>query len=100
MKFNLPNDSLENSEEIYEYNNKKNSMQSSHIRVSAHKKSVKNINLRIKQNGTACVSANPQIPVSFIDEFVKSKSRETALPEEVSVKMKELLTKYNVKKNI
>lgn len=37
-------------------------------------KSVKNINLRIKPDGTVCVSANRRVPKKVIEEFVLSKS--------------------------
>ncbi len=37
-------------------------------------KNVKNINLRIKADGTVCVSANRWVEQSFIDEFLTSKS--------------------------
>ena len=37
-------------------------------------KNVKNINLRIKADGTVNVSASKRVPQDIIDEFVKSKS--------------------------
>ena len=37
-------------------------------------KNVKNINLRIKADGTINVSASKRVPQAIIDEFVKSKS--------------------------
>lgn len=39
------------------------------------RKSVKNINLRIKLDGQVCVSASPGVPVSYIDAFIIEKSR-------------------------
>jgi len=36
-------------------------------------KNVKNINLRIKQDGSVCVSASRKVPLSLIDQFVGSK---------------------------
>ena len=38
------------------------------------RKKVKNVNLRIKTDGTVTVSAAPRIPLSFIDEFVLSRA--------------------------
>ncbi len=38
------------------------------------RKKVKNINLRIKQDGTVCVSAPKSVSVSYLDNFVKSKA--------------------------
>lgn len=38
-------------------------------------KNVKNINLRIKPDGTINVSANIKVPQAVIDEFIKSKSK-------------------------
>jgi len=37
------------------------------------RKSVKNINLRIKPDGTVWVSANRHVPVEYIDCFIKTK---------------------------
>lgn len=37
------------------------------------RKSVKNINLRVKPAGVVVVSANRRVPVSYIDAFVQSK---------------------------
>lgn len=37
------------------------------------RKSVKNINLRVKRDGRILVSANPRVPVKYIDSFVESK---------------------------
>lgn len=38
-------------------------------------KAVRNLNLRIRKDGSVCVSANTSVPVSRIDEFVCSKGR-------------------------
>ncbi|MDE7206447.1 MAG: M48 family metallopeptidase, partial [Lachnospiraceae bacterium] len=37
------------------------------------RKRVKNVNLRIKQDGQVLVSANTRVPVSFIDDFIRQK---------------------------
>lgn len=37
------------------------------------RKKVKNVNLRIKQDGSVLVSANRRVPVSFIDDFIRQK---------------------------
>ena len=38
------------------------------------RKSVKNINLRVKSSGKVLVSANAKVPVSYIDDFIKEKA--------------------------
>lgn len=38
------------------------------------RKNVKNINLRVKRDGSVVVSANPCVPKKYIDQFVCSKS--------------------------
>ena len=43
------------------------------INYTLHIKNVKNINLRIKPDGSVHVSANRFVKRSVIDEFVKSK---------------------------
>lgn len=43
------------------------------IEYTLIRKSVKNINMRIKKEGTILVSANNKVPVSYIDSFVLSK---------------------------
>lgn len=37
------------------------------------RKKVKNINLRIKQDGSVLVSASSRVPVTFIDDFIRQK---------------------------
>ena len=37
------------------------------------RKKVKNVNLRIRPDGTVLVSANCRVPVSFIDDFIRQK---------------------------
>lgn len=37
------------------------------------RKRVKNVNLRIKQDGSVLVSANSRVPVTFIDDFIRQK---------------------------
>ena len=37
------------------------------------RKNVKNINLRVKSDGSVVVSADPRVPKAYIDEFVQSK---------------------------
>ena len=37
------------------------------------RKKVKNVNLRIKPDGSVLVSANHRVPVSFIDDFIRQK---------------------------
>lgn len=44
------------------------------IQYDLQYKKVKNINLRIKADGSACVSANRKVSQSVIDEFVISKA--------------------------
>lgn len=44
------------------------------IRYDLQYKKVKNINLRIKSDGSICVSANKRIPQSVIDDFIISKA--------------------------
>lgn len=39
------------------------------------RKKVKNVNLRIKQDGSVLVSANSRVPVAFIDDFIKRKQQ-------------------------
>ena len=39
------------------------------------RKAVKNVNLRIDREGRVKVSANPRVPMSFIDGFVREKER-------------------------
>ncbi len=46
----------------------------SSISYELAKKKVKNINLRIRDNGTVSVSAPSRVPVSYIDSFVSSRS--------------------------
>lgn len=44
------------------------------IEYDLQQKNVKNINLRIKANKSILVSANPQVPVTVIEDFIFSKS--------------------------
>ena len=44
------------------------------ITYTLTRKQVKNVNLRVKADGTVNVSASPQISLSFIDEFVLSRA--------------------------
>lgn len=37
------------------------------------RKKVKNINLRVKEDGSVCVSAPNRVPLKFLDDFVKSR---------------------------
>lgn len=37
------------------------------------RKKVKNVNLRIKQDGSVLVSANSRVPAAFIDDFIRQK---------------------------
>lgn len=37
------------------------------------RKKVKNVNLRIKQDGSVLVSASPRVPLAFIDDFIRQK---------------------------
>ena len=37
------------------------------------RKKVKNVNLRVKQDGSILVSANSRVPVAFIDDFIRQK---------------------------
>lgn len=37
------------------------------------RKKVKNVNLRIKQDGSVLVSANNRVPATFIDDFIRQK---------------------------
>ncbi|SKB58643.1 hypothetical protein SAMN06296386_102312 [Lachnospiraceae bacterium] len=46
----------------------------SSISYELAKKKVKNINLRIRDNGTVSVSAPSRVPVSYIDSFVSSRA--------------------------
>ena len=39
------------------------------------RKSVKNVNLRIKPEGKVLVSANNSVPTDFIDAFIEKKQR-------------------------
>lgn len=45
------------------------------ITYTLERKSVKNINLRVKQDGSVRVSAGPRVNTSQIDDFVKSKGQ-------------------------
>ena len=38
------------------------------------RKQVKHVNLRIRYDGTVMVSANKDVPITFVDEFVRKKS--------------------------
>ncbi len=38
------------------------------------RKQVKNVNLRVREDGVVCVSANPRVPLAWIDAFVSSKA--------------------------
>lgn len=40
------------------------------------RKPVKNINLRIKQDGSVLVSANSRVPVAYVDELIRKKQNE------------------------
>jgi len=44
------------------------------IEYALEYKNVKNVNLRIKRDGSVCVSANRSVPKSIIDSFVISKA--------------------------
>ena len=48
-------------------------MQEEEISYTLIRKNVKNINLRIKPDGSVVVSADPRVPRSYIDDFVMSK---------------------------
>ena len=37
------------------------------------RKVVKNVNLTVKPEGIVCVSAHPQVPLAFIEEFIREK---------------------------
>ncbi len=37
------------------------------------RKSVKNINLRVKKDGSVAVSASPRVPISVIEDFIRAK---------------------------
>ena len=37
------------------------------------RKNVKNVNLRIRQNGTVYISAGPFVPNQFIEDFIRRK---------------------------
>ncbi|WP_315116382.1 SprT family zinc-dependent metalloprotease [uncultured Clostridium sp.] len=43
------------------------------IEYTLHRKKVKNINLRVKRDGSVLVSANPKVPLEYINKFVASK---------------------------
>ncbi|MBU5484734.1 M48 family metallopeptidase [Clostridium sp. MSJ-11] len=43
------------------------------IEYTLNRKKVKNINLRVKRDGSVVVSANPKVPVEYINKFVSSK---------------------------
>ena len=45
-----------------------------HLDYELTYKDVKNINLRIKPDGSICVSANKRVPQKFIEEFILSKA--------------------------
>lgn len=45
------------------------------ITYTLTRKSVKNINLRIKPEGSIQVSASPRVPASYIDDFIRRKQR-------------------------
>ncbi len=47
------------------------------VRYTLERKPVKNVNLRIKRDGSIWVSASRRVPVSFVEEFLRS--RETFL---------------------
>ncbi|MFA9466557.1 MAG: M48 family metallopeptidase [Velocimicrobium sp.] len=44
------------------------------IEYSLTRKQIKNIYLRVKTDGSVVVSANKQVPVTYIDDFILSKS--------------------------
>lgn len=43
------------------------------LEYSIFRKNVKNINLRVKRNGEVVVSANHNVPLVYIEKFIKSK---------------------------
>ena len=45
------------------------------IKYTLQIKKVKNINLRIKDNGKIFISANENVPITFIDEFVLKQGK-------------------------
>ena len=47
-------------------------------------KRVKNVNLRIRSDGSVYVSANKKVPVSFIDSFVTSRALSRMAPTPTS----------------
>lgn len=49
------------------------SCESGIISYQLTRKKVKNVNLRIKPDGSVLVSANLRVPVSFIDDFIRQK---------------------------
>jgi len=57
------------------------------IRYELERKSVKNVNLRIRCDGSIYVSASSRVPISFIDSFVLSNG-EKILAAAASVKAK------------
>ena len=44
------------------------------IEYELHRKQVKNINLRIRQDGTVYVSANPAVSLAVVEKFMQSRS--------------------------
>ena len=71
------------------------------------RKDVKNINIRVKQDGSVCVSANGNVSMSYIDDLVRqkeafivraldnyAKNKSGSVPVDREMHRKELMKKY------
>ena len=67
-------------------------------RIDVYKRQVKNINLRIKSDGSVCVSANNRVPVWRIEDFIIEKQDyiERAIREYSKKNTQELASKQYV----
>ena len=63
------------------------------IRYILEQKPVKNLNLRIRKDGGVYVSANPNVPVQIVDEFVEGKENYICNAREKFLKMVEYAPK-------
>ena len=66
------------------------------IEYNLIRKNVKRINLRVKLDGTVCISANDSEPVSKIDEFVIKNADEILNSREDIKRVKELTDKIYI----
>ncbi len=52
--------------------NRKASCEKGEVEYILTRKNVKNVNLRVRSDGTVCVSASKNVPIKFIEDFISS----------------------------